>query len=154
MEGKSLKPLSEQLDLTFTFENCRMTCLYCDRRIPLEEHQQHRFERHFDLQFKCSVCIELLSTLHQGHFPSLDQMKKHLGEVHGETAVDNEEKLQELIRTGKIILPNDLRSLNCRFCDGRKILLAQDRMAMSIHIRHRHDMKIPRHTVNIQNHLL
>ena len=151
VEGKSFKAFTEQLHLTrFTFENCRMTCLYCDRRIPLEEHQQHRFERHFDLQFKCSLCIELLSTLHQGHFPSLDQMKKHLGEVHGETAVDNEEKLQELIRTGKIILPNDLRSLNCRFCDGRKILLAQDRMAMSIHIRHRHDMKIPRHVFKYQ----
>ena len=127
-----------------------MTCLYCDRRIPMEDHQQHRFEKHFDLQFKCSLCIEMLSTLHQGHFTSLDQVKKHLGEVHGETAVDNEEKLQELIRNGKIILPNDLRSLNCRFCEGRKILLAQDRMAMSVHIRHRHDMKIPRHVFKYQ----
>ena len=128
----------------------RTTCLYCDRRIPIEEHQRHRFEKHFDLQFKCSPCIEMLSTLHQGHFPSLDQLKKHLAEVHGEAEVDNEDKLQELIRSGMIILPSDLRSLDCRFCEGKKILLGQDRMAMAIHIRHRHNMKIPRHVFKYQ----
>ena len=92
----------------------------------------------------------MLSTLHQGHFPSLDQLKKHLAEVHGEAEVDNEDKLQELIRNGMIILPSDLRSLDCRFCEGKKILLGQDRMAMAIHIRHRHNMKIPRHVFKYQ----
>ena len=95
----------------------------------------------------------MLSTLHQGHFPSLDQLKKHMGEVHGETNIDNEDKLQELIRNGMIILPSDLRSLDCRFCEGaggKKILLGQDRMAMAIHIRHRHNMKIPRHVFKYQ----
>ena len=41
-----------------------------------------------------------------------------MGEVHGETNIDNEDKLQELIRNGMIILPSDLRSLDCRFCEG------------------------------------
>ena len=102
--------------------------------------------------FRCSPCIEMLSTLHQGHFPSLDQLKKHLCEAHGhsEEDLDSAEKLESLVKNGLIVLPSDLRSLNCRFCEGRKILLGQDRMAMSIHIRHRHNMKIPRHVFKYQ----
>lgn len=128
----------------------KFTCVYCERILPEDLHHRHRFEKHFDLQFKCPTCVETVSTLQMGHYAFLSQLKSHLVKYH---SMSNalEKTNEELVEAGSIIVPSDLRSISCRLCDaGQKVLLAQDRLAMSAHIKHRHELNIPRHVLKYQ----
>ncbi len=82
------------------------------------------------------------------HFTHLKDLQKHMTEEH---FVDSEKVKNPLAMAtdGLILLPSDLRKLHCRLCgdETTKMMLAQDRLNLSGHIKHRHELNIPKHVL-------
>ncbi len=92
-------------------------------------------------------------------FAFVDDLWRHIRKDH-----DNEEEEEDEIdhiqmaREIKVILPADLRCLECPLChhqvpagpgESRSVLLAQDRQALKKHVRHEHgDADFDRTSVN------
>jgi hypothetical protein len=94
------------------------------------QEERHRRQCHAGLDFRCGQCPAAR--------PDAAGVAEHarLAHSHGQF---NVVKLAEM-RPPAILLPEDLRSLQCRLCG--LVMLAQDRVDMRSHVKHSHGIHV------------
>lgn len=114
--------------------NAAEPCLYCDRPLAPTSKASHR-AKHWDLDFQCSKCTRAFSLF--------NDIKQHLKDDH-ELSLETDEGVavsaKELADRGWLIMPKDLRTLDCTVC--QKAFLCQDRLLVVSHMKRSHNGQV------------